>query len=97
MRRVRERTLGRGGLRAIYRTLDLPGQNPLRDAHNALDEAVMRAFGFRRTDDVLEARLNLNLQIDESLRLGESVDGPGLPPRLANLPELYSGDAIGIS
>lgn len=30
----------KGGLRALYRTLELPGANPLKDAHAALDAAV---------------------------------------------------------
>jgi len=36
----------KGGLRALYRTLELPGQNPLKDAHAALDAAVLDAYGF---------------------------------------------------
>jgi len=29
----------RCGLRALYRTLELPGKSPLKDAHAALDAA----------------------------------------------------------
>ena len=36
----------KGGLRAVYRTLELPGKNPLKDAHAALDAAVLDAYGF---------------------------------------------------
>ena len=37
VRRVRAETLPnlKGGLRALYRTLELPGANPLKDAHAA--------------------------------------------------------------
>ena len=35
----------KGGLRALYRTLELPGANPLKDAHAALDAAVLAAYG----------------------------------------------------
>jgi hypothetical protein len=31
----------KGGLRALYRTLELPGANPLKDAHAALDTAIL--------------------------------------------------------
>ena len=31
-------------LRDLYRTLDLPGKNPLRDLHEALDKAVGEAY-----------------------------------------------------
>ncbi len=39
LRRVRAEALPKikGGLRALYRTLELPGTNPLRDAHAALE------------------------------------------------------------
>jgi hypothetical protein len=30
----------KGGLRGLYRTLELPGKNPLKDAHAELDAAV---------------------------------------------------------
>ncbi len=47
-RRVRAEALPKlkGGLRALYRTLELPGANPLKDAHAALDTAVLIAYGF---------------------------------------------------
>jgi hypothetical protein len=40
-----------GGLRALYRTLELPGKNPLKDAHAALDAAVLAAYGFDAEKD----------------------------------------------
>ena len=48
VRRVRSEALTKikGGLRAVYRTLELPGKNPLKDAHAALDQAVLDAYGF---------------------------------------------------
>ena len=48
VRRVRAEALFKlkGGLRALYRTLELPGANPLKDAHAALDAAVVAAYGF---------------------------------------------------
>jgi len=33
-------------MRALYRTLELPGRHPLKDAHAALDAAVLAAYGF---------------------------------------------------
>ncbi len=51
VRRVRADALTKikGGLRAVYRTLELPGKNPLKDAHAALDAAVSpgRAAGLQ--------------------------------------------------
>jgi hypothetical protein len=45
VRRVRAEALKvtTGGLRAVYRTLELPGKHPLKDAHAALDAAVLAA------------------------------------------------------
>jgi hypothetical protein len=42
VRRVQAEALTKikGGLRAVYRTLELPGANPLKDAHAALDATV---------------------------------------------------------
>ena len=48
-------------LRAIYDTLRQPGQSRLRDAHDKLDDAVFRAYGFSREDDLLAQLLALNL------------------------------------
>ena len=50
VRRIREEALPKlkGGLRALCRTLELPGTNPLKDAHAAhaaLDAAVLAAPG----------------------------------------------------
>jgi hypothetical protein len=49
-----------GGLRAVYRTLELPGKRPLKDAHAALDAAVLAAYGFSAKADLLKQLLDLN-------------------------------------
>ncbi len=41
----------KGGLRALYRTLELPGANPLKDAHAALDTAVLAAHFYSAKED----------------------------------------------
>jgi len=35
-------------LRELYRSLELPGENPLKDLHAVLDAAVMDAYGFNQ-------------------------------------------------
>jgi len=52
-----------GGLRAVYRTLELPGRHPLKDAHSALDAAVLAAYGFDAKKDLLAQLLELNLSV----------------------------------
>ena len=61
LRRVRAEALTKmkGGLRALYRTLELPGANPLKDAHAALDAAVLTAYGFDAKKDLLAQLLAL--------------------------------------
>ena len=60
VRRVRTEALPKlkGGLRAPYRTLELPGANPLKDAHAALDTAVLAAYGFSAKKDLLAQLLD---------------------------------------
>jgi hypothetical protein len=55
VRRVRAENLPKtkGGLRALYRTLELPGANPLKAAHAELDAAVLAAYGFSAKKDLL--------------------------------------------
>ncbi len=69
----------KGGLRALYRTLELPGKNPLKDAHAALDAAVMRAYGFDPKEDLLQQLLDLNLLVADREKRGEAVTSPGIP------------------
>ena len=57
----------KGGLRALYRTLELPGANPLKDAHAALDAVVLAAYGFSAKKDLLAQLLELNLAVAQRL------------------------------
>jgi hypothetical protein len=41
----------------------LPGANPLKDAHAALDTAVLTAYGFSAKRDLLAQLLALNQQV----------------------------------
>ena len=69
----------KGGLRALYRTLELPGANPLRDAHTALDAAVLAAYGFSAKKDLLAQLLALNQRVAAKIEKGETVTAPGVP------------------
>lgn len=81
VRAVRDEHLPRieGGLRALYRTLELPGKSPLRDAHAALDAAVLKAYGFNAKNDLLAQILELNLDVAAREKAGEPVTVPGIP------------------
>jgi hypothetical protein len=96
VRRVRAEALLKikGGLRAVYRTLELPGKNPLKDAHAALDAAVLAAYGFARGGDILAQLLALNLRVAGRERAGEPVTAPGIPIGHPDPSRLVSDDCI---
>jgi hypothetical protein len=93
---VREEALGKikGGLRAVYRTLELPGKHPLKDAHAALDAAVLSAYGFSARDDLLAQLLALNLSVAAGEREGQPVTAPGVPPGYPDPSRLVTDDCI---
>ena len=76
-------------LRDIYRTLDEPGDNPLRTAHARLDTAVRAAYGMAEGSstrssaasppDALAFLLALNLELAAKEKAGEKITPPGLP------------------
>ena len=81
-------------LRNMYRTLEQPGTNPLRDLHEALDEAVLSAYGFRANDDILAQLLALNNEAAAKIEAGEEVTAPGIPAGYPNPDELVSAGCI---
>ena len=96
VRRIRAAALPqmRGGLRALYRTLELPGANPLKAAHAALDAAVLAAYGFAPQADLLAQLLALNQQTAARLARAEPVTAPGLPAGFPHPETLITGDCI---
>jgi len=96
VRRIRADTLPtlRGGLRALYKTLELPGANPLKAAHAALDDAVLAAFGFNGRRDLLSQILALNASVAAQIELGEEVTPPGIPAGFPNPATLVTEDCI---
>jgi hypothetical protein len=96
VRRLRAEALQkvRGGLRALYRTMELPGKNPLKDAHAALDAAVLAAYGFSRKKDLLAQLLALNLDVAARTEAGQPVIAPGVPACYADPERLVTDDCI---
>ena len=66
-------------LRDLYRTLEQPGDNPLREAHARLDAAVRAAYGMPADADPLAFLLELNLACAGREKAGEKITPPGLP------------------
>jgi hypothetical protein len=80
--------------RTTYRTLELPGANPLKDSHAALDAAVLAAYGFSAQKDLLAQLLALNLQVATEIESGDSVTAPGIPKNYPQATELATSDCI---
>ena len=66
-------------LRELYRTLDQPGDNPLREAHARLDVAVCAGYGMHDEVDPLAFLLELNLACAAEEKAGDKITPPGLP------------------
>src|SRR5947207_2775080 len=66
-------------LRDLYRTLEQPGDNPLREAHARLDAAVRAAYGMADDVDPLAFLLELNLACAAKEKAGKKITPPGLP------------------
>jgi SAM-dependent methyltransferase len=96
VRRVRDEALAKikGGLRAVYRTLEFPGRNPLKDAHAALDRAVLDAYGFDPAGDLLASLLELNHAVAARIDRGLPVTAPGVPPDYPTPADLLTDDCI---
>lgn len=86
-------------LRDLYRGLDLPGKNPLRDAQERLDKAVHDAYSYglskqSKSSDELKLLYMLNLKCAEHEASGNKIFGPGLPKFCGGGAEFYSTDCI---
>jgi hypothetical protein len=81
-------------LRDLYRTLELPGNNPLKDAQEALDTEVRSAYDIGATTDALRFFLNLNNKLSTAETKGEFVRSAGLPEFIKDRMSFVTGDCI---
>jgi hypothetical protein len=80
--------------RELYRSLELPGEHPLKEAHAALDEAVGAAYGMTKGTDPLAFLLALNQEAAEQEADGATVAGPGLPEFVQDRKSCITTDSI---
>ena len=66
-------------LRDLYRTLDEPGNNPLRDAQARLDSTVRAAYAMPKNADTLAFLLGINQTCAAKEAAGQHITPPGLP------------------
>jgi hypothetical protein len=85
---------GKLSLRDVYRNLEKPGKNSIRDLQQTLDKAVLEAYGFDASADLLTQLLELNYQVSEKEEKGEEVQSPGLPSWYKNKAKLVSDDCV---
>lgn len=81
-------------LRDLYRLLEQPGENPIKDLHATLDKAVMEAYGFDGTKDILSQLLALNLLVADKENKKEKVQPPGLPEFVKNKETYVSDECV---
>lgn len=84
-------------LRELYRTLELPGINPLKDAHEKLNVAVREAYGMEQDKNPLSFLLALNDQLAQREASVQPVNGPGLPQVVKDPSEFVTMDCVGMS
>ncbi len=96
LRRLREDLMEKHGytLRDLYRTLETPGENALKDAHAELDATVRLAYGVSAKANVLEFLFLLNQEVAERESSMRHVTGPGLPMIVRNRRELVTRDCM---
>ena len=96
LRALRREIMAANGwsLRDLYRTLETPGANRLRDAHAALDSAVRAAYGMKDGEDTLAFLLRLNLELARKEVNGETIKPPGLPAFVSDPSGFNSRDCI---
>ena len=72
----------------------MPGANPLKDAHAALDTAVLTAYGFNAKKDLLAQLLALNQEVATRIEKTEPVTAPGVPKNYPDAKKLVTEDCI---
>ena len=66
----------------------------MKDAHAALDTAVLTAYGFSAKRDLLAQLLTLNQQVAAKIEKGEPVTAPGVPKNYPDPKKLVTEDCI---
>ena len=74
--------------------MELSGKHPLKDAHAALDAAVLAAYGFDPKKDLLAQLLELNLTVSAREKQNLPVTAPGVPPSYGDPAPLITDDCI---
>ncbi|MEH2236308.1 hypothetical protein [Nostoc sp.] len=77
--RTQQMQLKQWGITMLYNKFFDEPTSQLYKLHEQLDKLVMQAYSFNSSDDILEKLLELNLELAEKEKQGESVIGPWAP------------------
>jgi hypothetical protein len=96
LRTLRREIMAANGwcIRDLYRTLETPGTNRLRDAHTALDFAVREAYDMKEGEDTVAFLLAQNLELADKEAKGEQITPPSLPVPAGEAAEFMSEDCV---
>jgi type II restriction/modification system DNA methylase subunit YeeA len=83
-------------LRELYRSLELPGESPLKRVHDRLNAAVRKAYGMSAKANALEFLFDLNQELAKKEASLQQVVGPGLPPIVKEPAEFITDNCIGV-
>jgi hypothetical protein len=99
LRALRREIMGKlkYSLRDLYRTLEEPGANPLREAHTRLDTAVRAAYAMPANADPLQFLLDLNLACAAKEKASEKITPPGLPLPDSERSKFVTDDCVQIA
>lgn len=81
-------------LRDLYRIVEETPVNPISEAQDKLDAAVIAAYGMRKSADIPAFLLNLNDELATKEQGGDNVIGPGLPLASAKRGEFETDDCV---
>ena len=97
LRQLRRKVMAENqwSLRELYRTLDLPGDNPLRRAQKELDNAVRKVYKMKGKEDPLKFLLASNEDVAAREAQGKPVVAPGLPSWVEDTNEFITDDCVG--
>jgi len=84
----------RWSFRHLYRILDKPGRNPIKDLQHQLDLAVFKAYSFDPQNDHLKQLLDLNQQVNQKEIKEEFVQKPGIPNNFENISLIITTDCV---
>jgi hypothetical protein len=81
-------------LRDLYRTLELPGNHPLKELQLNLDEAVASAYGTTLRSNPLIMLMELNESLSSKEIKKQPIVGPGIPKIDGLKDDLISSDCV---